>query len=165
MKNYLAMTGFAALLVLSACGATDNENEANSEPTESQEEIVDETQDEQVSENAESQTEDAEEEVATDSNVSPTSDDDAVDSNDTEDIPYSLDELEAVFYVGMDYGTYYEELQKFHFAKTIMNEEEGQFLDLYPAYDGYLGILNSEEEGIINIHRFQSLEEADSFFE
>ena len=138
MKKHLLFTGFAALLVLSACGSTDNENEAGTEPTEPQEETDENTQDEQGT--------------------------DAEDQQ-TDEPTYSLDELEPVFYVGMDYGTYYEELQDYHFAKTIQNEEEGQYLDLFIANDGYLGILNSEEEGIINTHRYQSLDEADGYFD
>ncbi|TSB44914.1 hypothetical protein [Alkalicoccobacillus porphyridii] len=170
MKKYLLSTGFAALIVLSACGTNgDNNDTAGDDPTDAQEEIDEDNQEEQASDtetNDEDQADDGTEEDTTDSTESPTSDDGTVeDPEETDETFYSLDELEPVFYVGMDYGTYYEELQAFPIDKTIQNEEEGQYLDLFPANDGYLGVLSSEEEGIINIHRFQSLDEADGYFD
>lgn len=85
--------------------------------------------------------------------------------NDQEDAQFDMNEIESNYPVGMDYNTYNEELLGvLTFASSELEESTGNLLDVVIAKDGFIGILNSPDDGIIEHIRFSDMYEADAYF-
>ncbi|WYP25650.1 hypothetical protein NSQ54_15180 [Alkalihalobacillus sp. FSL W8-0930] len=87
------------------------------------------------------------------------------DKSEENEVTFSVNELEAVFYIGMNYTTYLDEVTGvFEIEQTYTDEDSTDMLDVFKAYDGYLGILYSPEEGIKQFLHFDDTNEANSYF-
>lgn len=87
------------------------------------------------------------------------------DKSEEDEVTFSVKELEAVFYIGMNYTTYLDEVTGvFEIEQTYTDEDSNDILDVFKAYDGYLGIVYSPDEGIKQLLHYDNVNEASSYF-
>ncbi|MDQ0206554.1 hypothetical protein [Alkalicoccobacillus murimartini] len=176
MKKLLVALGLSTFLALSACN-TDNLEGSNTDDSigaqdDVSEEVVDASDTDSSSEDLEETTdvEESDSSVDEDEKAQPSDDDryELYDSyqNEMDSVYYSLEELKAVLYVGMNYVTYLDETTgEFPILETFTDENTGDILDVFIANDGFLGVLNTPEEGIKNLISFHDMHEAADYFE
>ncbi|MEY8751979.1 hypothetical protein [Alkalicoccobacillus gibsonii] len=155
MKNIWIGFGLMICLFLAACnGTSDTSKQVVADTNE-----VEETQVDEASTSEEEQTEnssDAEDESSLETEETTTEED---------QVTFSVQELEAVFYIGMNYTTYLDEVTGvFEIEQTYVDEHSNDMLDVFKAYDGYLGIVYSPDEGIKQLLHYQEANEASSYF-
>lgn len=155
MKNIWIGFGLMICLFLAACnGTSDTSNQVVADTNE-----VEETQVDEASTSEEEQTEnssDAEDEASVVTEE---------DKSEENEVTFSVNELEAVFYIGMNYTTYLDEVTGvFEIEQTYTDEDSTDMLDVFEAYDGYLGIVYSPDEGIKQLLHYQEANEASTYF-
>ncbi|MBM0065946.1 hypothetical protein [Alkalicoccobacillus gibsonii] len=76
-----------------------------------------------------------------------------------------MSELEEVFYKGMTYNDFVEAFTgKYHILEAYLNEESNQVLYVFLASDGFLGVLETPNEGLQKFERFQDMHDASQYF-
>lgn len=177
MKKLFLTIGLTTLIALSACSG-NAQTTTNEDPANAQEQVNDVSENEQVEDNDTSEVEETDEDVSDETeDVSDDADESTQDENEEstneeqdkydsyldemDSVYYTLDELKAVFYVGMDYTTYLDEITgEFEILETFVDESSDDKLDVFMANDGFLGVLYTPDEGIKNIIRFKDMHEA-----
>ncbi|MFK3938368.1 hypothetical protein ACI2JA_12790 [Alkalihalobacillus sp. NPDC078783] len=154
MKNIWIGFGIIFCLFLAACNGTpEAPDQVGADASEVEETQVVETATE------EKQTEDStdiEDEASAETEEN---------KNEEDEVTFSVKELEAVFYIGMNYTTYLDEVTGvFEIEQTYTDGDSNDMLDVFEAYDGYLGIVYSPEEGIKQFLHYQDANEANSYF-
>lgn len=152
MKNAWIGIGMTFCLLLAACGTSDEPNQVKAGSDGGEE--ISTSPDEAKTEDSPSEDEnEASLEEATDT------------QGEESDVTFSIEELEAVFYIGMNYTTYLDEVTGvFEIEHTYTDEDSNDMLDVFEAYDGYLAILYSPDEGIKQFIHYDNATEASSFF-
>ncbi|MBM0066284.1 hypothetical protein [Alkalicoccobacillus gibsonii] len=150
MKNLWIGLGLMICLFLAACnGTSDTSNQVVADTNEVDEASTSEA--EQTENSLEAEDESSLEIEET--------------TNEEEQVTFSVKELEAVFYIGMNYTTYLDEVTGvFEIEQTYVDEHSNDMLDVFEAYDGYLGIVYSPDEGIKQLLHYQEANEASSYF-
>ncbi|WP_078392853.1 DUF308 domain-containing protein [Shouchella patagoniensis] len=78
---------------------------------------------------------------------------------------YTKEDIEMTFYKGMDYPTYQTEaLGNIMLAEAYFNEQTSVALDVVIANDGFIGILNTTDDGITGHVHFDDMYEAKAYF-
>ena len=173
MKKLFLTIGLTTLIALSACSG-NAQTTTNEDPAGAQEQVNDVSENEQVEDNDTSEVEETDEDVSDDADESTQDeneestkeDQDKYDSylDEMDSVYYTLDELKAVFYIGMDYTTYLDEITgEFEILETFVDENSDDSLDVFMANDGFLGVLYTPDEGIKNIIRFKDMHEAAAY--
>ena len=191
MKKLFLTIGLTTLIALSACSG-NAQTTTNEDPAGAQEQVNDVSENEQVEDNDTSEVEETDDDVSdeteeTDDDVSDETEDVSDDADEStqdeneestkedqdkydsyldemDSVYYTLDELKAVFYIGMDYTTYLDEITgEFEILETFVDENSDDSLDVFMANDGFLGVLYTPDEGIKNIIRFKDMHEAAAY--